>query len=285
MRDQRINDVHTNVLRALGDNLRRHSVALVDLNGWRDRRFEDGSGVLVAIDARLFVATVAHIIPANPEKRIYSVPPEATALDAERLPILRHGKTGWPDVGFLELDPRLALSMLGKEAIGLDRISLRGPGDTNHPCFLFAYPFSLIRNPRCAGTGGASFKGVCYSNIPITPTDWPSVGSNDHTPDQAVDIFLPYDEEEELCYYEENEGDGRITPPHGMSGGGLWQGTSAGGGLWSAEQAQLFGIQSRWGKDKKYIRACQIVHWLRLLYKNYDDLRPTLSRTFPGLAP
>ena len=125
---------------------------------------------------------------------------------------------------------------------------------------------------------------MCYCNAPIKPANWPNVSSADPASDQAVDIFLPFDPEEEMWHYEEDEENDNLPEPRGVSGGGLWQGTLTKVELWNAEAVRLFGIQNRSNEQEKYVRGCQITHWLRLLYEHYSDLRPVLIAAFPELA-
>ena len=282
-RDDRNNLLFDTTARAVIDNLSKLHVAFVDV---REKPERVASGVLILVEGHLFVATAAHVIPTSPETRLAFASRTTRDLEPGRPAVLRYGKhaSGWPDVGFLELAPETALSTLTKEAIGLERITLRGPGDPDQRCFLCGYPSELIRLSRPSKhVGHLSFKGMCYTNTPISPTRWPRVSSADHPTDPMVDIFLPYDQAEEMCYHEENEGHDRLEEPCGMSGGGLWQAAPCENNVWSPEQAQLFGIQSAWSKERKYVRACQMAHWLRLICDHYSDLRPTLVERFPDL--
>ena len=99
-----------------------------------------------------------------------------------------------------------------------------------------------------------------------------------------MDIFLPYDSEREIWYDQENEGNANLPEPRGAAGAGLWQGSSTKVEHWNAEEVKLFGIQSPWNEKDKYVRGCQIIHWLRLVRDSYDDLAPTLVKAFPGLG-
>ena len=74
----------------------------------------------------------------------------------------------------------------------------------------------------------------------------------------------------------------KLVAPGGTSGGGWWQGENV-DSVWSAEKICLIGIQSTFNEQKKYIRGCQIHHWLRLLHKNEPKLRKTLKKAFKGL--
>jgi hypothetical protein len=273
--------VNTNDSWAVAQNLSRHTVAFVDVNKPLEKMT---TGVLVGIGGHLFVATAAHAVPSQPGDRLSFIVP-TKAIDAGALPILRCGRNEWPDIGFLELDPAGALSVLRKEAINLDRISLRGPGHPKCRCLLFGQTSELIRTePTAPSQLHLKFRPMCYSNAPIKPEKWPSVSSADPASDRGVDIFLPFDPEVETWYYEETEGDDTLPEPRGVSGGGLWQGSPTKVELWNAEGVQLFGIQSRWNEEEKYVRGCQIIHWLRLLHEHYSDLRPALVAAFPKLT-
>jgi hypothetical protein len=276
--------VNTNDSWAVAQSLSKHTVAFVDLDKPLDRM---SSGVLVSIGEHLFVATAAHAVPSQPGSRLSFVVPQARAIDAGALPILRCGKieSGWPDVGFLELDPALALPVLGKEAIDLGHISLRGPGHPECRCLLFGYASEMTRTEQAdPSQPNLTFRSMCYCNSPIKPENWPNVSSDYPASDNTVDIFLPFDPEVETWFYEESEGYANLPEPRGISGGGLWQGTLTKVELWNAEAVRLFGIQSRWNEKKQYVHGWQIIHWLCLLYEHYSDLRPALVAAFPELA-
>jgi hypothetical protein len=276
--------VNANNSWAVAQNLSTYTVAFVDVNKPRERMT---SGVLVSIAGHLFVATVAQAVPSQPEDRLLFVVPKTKAMDAEALPILRCGKSQseWPDVGFLELDPAEALPVLRKDVIDLDHISVRGPGHPECRCLLFGYSSEMVPTEQADPSQlHLTFRPMCYSNAPIKPENWPKVSSADPASDPTVDVFLPYDPEEEKWYYEENEADANLPEPRGATGGGLWQGSLSKVELWNAEGVQLLGIQSRWNEKEKVVRGWQIIHWLRLLHKHYRGLRPALAAAFPELA-
>ncbi|MHB8900578.1 MAG: hypothetical protein ACYC6Y_17635 [Thermoguttaceae bacterium] len=167
----------------------------------------------------------------------------------------------------------------------MDRISVRGPGHPECRCLLFGYPSEIFETEQTDPSQlHLTFRPMCYSNTPMEPENWPHLSSTDLAPHQAVDIFLPYDPEKEMWHYEESEGDNNVIEPRWVSGGGLWQGSQTKVELWNPEEVQLFGIQSRWNGKGKYVRGCQIIHWLRLLHEYYSDLRPALVAAFPELG-
>jgi hypothetical protein len=276
--------VNTNDSWAVAQNLSKQTVGFVDLDKPLERMT---TGVLISIDGHLFVATAAHAVSSQPGGRLSFVVPKSKEIDSGTLPILRCGKmeSDWPDVAFLELDPAEALPILGKEAIGLDQISVRGPGHPDCRCLLFGFPSEMTRSEQAdPSQPHIAFRPMCYSNAPIQPENWPVEFRADPTSDPAVDIFLPYDPEKEMWYSEEERGKDNLIDPRGASGGGLWQGSSTKVELWNPKEVHLFGIQSRGNEKEKYVRGCQIIHWLRLLHEHYSDLRPALVAAFPELA-
>jgi hypothetical protein len=273
--------VNTNDSWAVAQSLSKHTVAFVDLDKPLERM---NSGVLVRVDGHLFVATAAHAVPSQPGGRVSFLVPNNKAIDAGALPILRSGTiaSAWPDVGFLELDPAETLPVLGKEAIGLQQISLRGPGHPECRCLLFGYPSEVLQTEQTEPPEvHLACRPMCYSNAPLRPEHWPKASAADPASGEAADIFLPYDPKEETWYCEEKKGD--LPELRGVRGGGLWQGTQTKVELWNAEAVRLIGIQSRWDEQKKYVRGCQIIHWLCLLHEHYPDLRPALLAAFPEL--
>jgi hypothetical protein len=275
--------VNANDSWAVAQSLSRHTVAFVDLNKPLERMT---SGVLVSLGGHLFVATAAHAVPSQPGGRLSFVVP-TKAIDAGALPILGCGKieSEWPDVGFLELDPAGALPVLRKEAIDLAQISLHGPGHPECRCLLFGQTSEMVRTEQADPSQlRLTFRPMCYSNAPVRPENWPNVSPADPASDRGVDIVLPFDPEEEVWYYEGDQRDDNLPEPRGLCVGGLWQGSQTKVELWNPEEVQLFGIQSRWNEEEKYVRGCQIIHWLRLLLEHYRHLRPALVAAFPELG-
>ncbi len=279
-REQAVHNI--NAIEAVSLNLRWFSVAFLNIS---KEEMPVSSGVLVHLGDHLFIATAAHCIPDHPDKRLAFISTEIGPIKTQILSIRQHGKivSKWPDVGFLELDNTDILSFLGKKSIGLDRLGIGRCGDPNRLCYLYGYPAALVKTKRGQTAIDFDFTPMCYTHVPIQPDKWPQLSTDDPESSRMVDIFLPYDHDEEMWQFKNDAEENKLVDAFGTSGGGLWQGNSNGDQVWSAETIQLIGIQSRWSKKKKYIRGCQIIHWLSLIYKHYDDLRPMLLRSFPGL--
>ena len=197
------------------------------------------------------------------------------------MPYLRHGKveSGWPDVGFIEITSADALTFLGKQAIGIDRFAVQGCGNPNRPCFLYGYPAALVRTQGGQTTPDRIFTPMCYMPTPTSPERFPEVSSGDPGTDRALDIFVPYDQSENMWHFENSKGDVQLVDAPGISGGGVWQGTSGEGQVWSPGHRSTYRHPKSLESEQKYARGCQIVHWLRLIYEQYGDLQPLLSGT------
>lgn len=279
-RDQALKN--TNAIEAVSLNIRNFSVAFLNIS---KKEMPVNSGVLVHLGEHLFIATAAHCIPNHPDKKLAFITTEIGPIETQKLSIRQYGKieSKWPDVGFLELDNTNALRILGKQAISLDRIRIAGLGDPSRLCYLYGYPAALLKIKQDKTALYYNFTPMCYTHVPIQSDNWPGVSLNDPKIDKMVDIFLPYDHDEELWKFKNDAAENKLVDVEGSSGGGFWQGYSKSNQIWSAETIHLIGIQSRWSKKKKYIRGCQIIHWLSLIYMQYDGLRPILLSSFPDL--
>lgn len=81
----------------------------------REKEYATASGTLIEIGSRVFVATAAHVIKANPQGRLWLVKRRGSC-ESEGFPSFvdyhRHPK-GHPDVGILELDRSVAAGYFG----------------------------------------------------------------------------------------------------------------------------------------------------------------------------
>jgi len=120
-----------------------------------------------------------------------------------------------------------------------------------------------------------------YPNSVLAVDEWPTVPNDAVPPKRTVDLFIPYDVTEEMIVDRRGSGN-RLPNPKGASGGGIWQGTGPlKGSLWHVGKVKLIAIQSGWDEKRKYIRGVQIKQWVRLIERDYPDLRelPQIQRT------
>jgi hypothetical protein len=186
-----------------------------------------------------------------------------------------------PDVGILEIDSDSLRRCSDANPCTPDRIQLCGAGRPNRLVSLLGTPWkSIVKESRGNELG---FKAVplAYSTGVLGIAEWPTFLA-DPAFDESIDIFLEYPAGPDRCTRLDSCEPIELPPPEGMSGGGLWdQGFAQ--GLWSPDEAFLFGIQSAWFYKRRYVRAIQIVHWLRLVYEKYPDLQSELDSQFPNL--
>jgi len=275
--------LNTTVCSAAASNLAYCSGAFLDTAALdRATAIPVASGTFVAIQDRVFFATAGHCIPTKPRNRLSFVTRSTTNIRDTILPIVGFAKSADVDVGYLELSLE-SLAMTGKTPIALDRIGVRGAGEQNRLAFVVGFPSELVgqtiqplprSGPRLID---CDFKLMFYTHLPLPPKSWPDTKP---TPSESADLFMRYDKEETLWRFPGQADGDTLADPDGTSGGGWWQGVNCDGQLWHPDRVQLIGIQSSWHKGSKYIRGCQIAHWLRLLYEGEPELRPALTARF-----
>jgi len=242
------------------------------------------SGTLVCIDDRLFVATAAHAIPHNPNAGNLWLLSKRRKYPFEEgvLEFLRHKKASGLDVGYLELEPGNAGAYLDCKPCPVEQIGLLGPGRERRHIILAGAPCEHVKIETRGLQPGIVAVLKPYITTPLMPEEWPAVAAGDRQPCEAEDIFLDFPREGVTDF---GTG-GRFVcqTAEGYSGGGVWDLGFEPGDLWHPENIRLFGIQLRWHPENRYLRAIQITHWLRLVYRDYPDLRDCLEGHFPELT-
>lgn len=241
------------------------------------------SGTLIAIENRLFIATAAHTIPQNPnggrlwvlgEKRQYP-------FNTGALEFIRYKKAQGVDVGYLELDPDNATNYLECQPCPIERIRTLGPGREQQPVALVGTPNEFVNH----GKGPTPKRMIPVVKPFLTESvkfeDWPDVTPTNSLPKADIDVFLEFP----------REGVAELVTnvplvfetAKGYSGGGVWDLGFESKSLWQPTEVSLFGIQSKWDPTRRYLRAVQVIHWLRLVHDDYPDLQPVLKKLFPAL--
>jgi hypothetical protein len=261
------------------ENVYRYTVAYVYPTS--DGGVDGASGTVIQIGPRLLLATVGHAVP----KSIKSVAlvKKAGLLTPESLTyVTRRMVSSSADVAVFELEPN-AITRAGLEAIGLERIHDGQTGSPNFKARLIGFPKSWIvaKNPL---PGLKRFHGLGYGCEPIEPSRWPAIGVAEDTFDEGRDIVVEYSHDT-IDFGRKLDVPPGVPDPFGMSGGGIWQRTVAvpADEIWTAEGLCLFGIQSSWLDKKGYLKAVQIIHWLKLVADEYPELRAELQERFPRL--
>jgi hypothetical protein len=165
-----------------------------------------------------------------------------------------------------------------REFCTLKNVALRGYGRENRGVLVVGAPAEHAKITRDdAKTATYKANVMTYWTVPFLPNEWPTVPAGAEPANPEVDIFLNYPEDEVT---EDGVTPFNLPHPGGMSGGGIWDQEMFQGELWDPNAVKLIGIQSRWDENGRYLRGVQIVHWLRLVFRDFPDLRSTLLETF-----
>jgi hypothetical protein len=260
----------------LADTKRDYSDAK-DLSRWKF-----GSGTLVTIGGHYLIATAGHVIPEKPIGRLWLITHQMTIVKDALPDFPSFGKHPDLDVGFVEIHPEaISKCFPNNEMVTLDNVAPRTVGRPAGSVLLVGSPGEHV---QCSMSGVREMtivpKGMPFRTIPLQPADWPSLDvPRDGRPfDPTVDILLDYPETDRV-----RVDGGPLLPlpnPEGMSGGGIWDQQLVAEEVWSPNALKLIGIQSEWWEKGRYLRAVQVLHWLRLIYARFPDLRDELLAVF-----
>jgi hypothetical protein len=190
-------------------------------------------------------------------------------------------------VGFLELDP-IVVNDMGHEVLPIDRVADLGSGDPN----------SLATLVGCSGESmilqqnGIQRGAIDSINLqPIAPDDYalrlePLLDTAPPA-NSSRDVFLDYRGVDNYAFWTGRTD--RFPAIPGMSGGGIWDWHRAPpDSLWQVDKTRLFAIQSsQWcdsAAKKPYLRATQIIYFLKLIYDYYPDVQSLLGARYPRIA-
>jgi len=243
------------------------------------------SGTLVEIGDHFFVATASHCVhtPLSPSR--YWILGDRPHYKSDGIPVIiaGYGMPGdRPDVGILEVDWDSLARHSTKTPCPIERIQIAGIGRPNRIVSLVGSPGQYVEPESRGEARGFKSVVISYSTVPIGASEWPTFGANPPL-DQNIDILLEYPGGVDHTTRLDTGAALELPHPGGMSGGGLWDQGFDTGTMWSTDNAFLFGIQSAWFPNRRYVRAVQIKHWLRLVHQHYPDLRAELDQRFPDL--
>jgi hypothetical protein len=247
-----------------------------------DNSITIASGTLVSISDKVFIATASHAVTGLVGNEVYTFYSGENGSAVSEAPILKVGKIpgDYPDVGYLELGTNEALEYLKETACPLHRLAIYGTGRPLRPVMLVGNPGEYVKEKEDAEEEATGLvpTTIGYFTVPLLEPEWP-----DNTDlDPAIDIVLEYPDTPALQF--ESDESIMLPDPRGMSGGGLWDYGFEDKAQWTKKSAKLIGIQSCWYKHLRYAVVVQIIHWLKLIYSDYPDLRPIFEENFSGLS-
>lgn len=208
---------------------------------------ELGSGVLLTIQGRHFVASAAHCIQSNPLIQI--MPTSPNLLASVETKTLRPIRSGWHedyDIGWVEIvDPAC-------ESVGWEQM-FYSPDLFTGQVHVLGYPNSELRidiQKKESLFGLCTFStGVIEAMPDYLKLHYPVTGSKY---DEALGAWSP-------CAFP--------TTPKGFSGGGVFAVTKSVVGALEVYQYKLVAIQSCWLERERYVKAIPIT-WLCDLLKS-----------------
>jgi hypothetical protein len=251
-------------IRAEGDYLSRHSIALVlrDPAG----RPGIGSSTCVKIVSHYLLATAAHNIKDVDDASIDLR--AASELSRSRLSFVARScspsRLAPPtDIAWIELDERTALQNR------LQFIELRdlqvAPGQTReHPFIIQGYPWASVQGDLEHG-----------SQLDLESTMALTMAA------QAEQLPRPLKEHEFAVEYpprDEQDTPMEAPEPHGVSGGGVWRQSRHDEQLvWSPERTWLVGINTGWFRQSRVLYCTRIEAWLELVATDFPDTVEVVS--------
>lgn len=170
----------------------------------------------------------------------------------------------------------------GLEPVDLDRIHDGRTGCPTVKARLIGYPGQWV-TPLKSLPGVQGFRALSYGCEPIEPSRWDAVSKKAGL---SPDIHVVVDYGDDHVTF---EGGGLVSAdapnPRGMSGGGMFQPPkpTKAKQIWNPADMCLFAIQSSWLDEVGFLKAIQIIHWLKLVAEEYPDLRSELQSRFPRL--
>lgn len=243
---------------AMRDHLHHRSVALL-LEDEAGQVTEVGSGTLIEIGGRCFVATVAHNFDNRQMRQVGVCPYGDVGHYSHLTPKnIAWGRRDDSDLGWIELHPNSATSMQpwGSVFVPLDRIRV-APMGKDQPMYLLGQPSEFIKSLTIQGKPVVGLRA-----LPIfVPTVDVQAGG-----DPARDIYLMYPERLPTTH-----GTMELPRAFGLSGSGIWAVNPRSDGFWSPDMAQLVAIQRSW-REWEWLRGTYVSEWLLMVKEDVPEL-------------
>lgn len=254
-------------------HLRRMSVGMIDI-GYDEYPFS--SGTLIDMYGHLLIATAAHCIPSDPNRRLWILSDLPRKAEDGLLGLVWHQRNPVVDVGFVEISAADAKDYFSDKAYcSPERLSTDCPVTDSVLVTLVGNPARRAAADHKTRTLAAKCDAYASGTIPMN--QWPIVPSTERPSDCTTDLFLDYPEQ---LHNIQLSATIDAFSPVGFSGGGVWSQNLAKERMWSPEAATLIAIQSSWQERLGYLRATQVIHWLQLVWRSYPDIRPQIEKQF-----
>lgn len=227
-----------------------------------------GSGVLIEVAERLFVATAYHCIKDEPVIVVGGMAFREGHLPPAQVRILN--KSGEPDldIGFLELEQGKRIVTGGEHTACHLSQCLLYPTPIGQIVFVTGWPeHDRVMRP------GIMDSTLCVYGADVEAMD------DDNLYFEFSKQTLQYDPATRRDEVRERKS------PHGYSGGGCWGIVKCPEGelYAAAKTCRLLGIQAGWMKSTRRCRIPLIKHWVRLLARNHRELHEPIMEAMKPL--
>jgi hypothetical protein len=227
-----------------------------------------GTGVLVGIKDRLFVASAAHCLWSNP---LLIMDHSEFPIPCDPTPFVNRGRVGNRDIGFLEIKNDLSVARLSIESLCPNPPPiLPDAGKPEHrPTWIVGFPVDevVIKPTRRIKLAMNNF-----STHPVQVTE-----------DEYRYVYpLVVGTQQE---WNDTVNERSLNTPHGYSGSGVWvvNELPSDSLILPQNMLSLYALQSSWGEAYRVLHCIPIRHWIKLVYDSYTDLRELLAKQFPFL--
>jgi hypothetical protein len=230
---------------------------------------EVGTGIVVDIGHRRFIATAGHVINRRPyvvlgPDFVAETPHDPTAYLA-----IKHRED--LDIGYLEIPSDAKQTSCPFESL------INDPPPANTLLLLIGHPVHAPGSLQETALRGGRVLGLIRTAHGCTIEE---VHEDRYVFSFSKDIvdFNPHT--------------GRLTEgtpyisPHGFSGGGIWARRNyetIPGLMHPGNMFRLYAIDYSWIDLKRKLNCVPIRYWVRLVYDNYPDLRDEILTRFPNI--
>ncbi len=247
-----------------------------------DKVFAVGTGVVIEIGHRTFIASAGHVLSKNPRVMFGENP--AFDLDAPATKFLNRDYRDPPDDDFSEIP------MTRKLDIGF----LEVPNNSHHTACYFKSltdieppPNTLamiVGHPIDAPGSLADPRWNTGRYFEIVRT------AHSGAMKEVRDEKYVFDYSKDVLNLDATTGymagAKGFRSPKGFSGGGLWGQRDLGaieGLIYAGSRYRLFGLDYAWSSTRREAFCVPIRYWVKLVYDNYPDLRAIIKEQFPKI--
>lgn len=265
-----LDEAELSAIAAVGGQVAKQHTCMVAKDGGKPMLL--GSGTLVQVGDRTFVATAKHLFKDIRDDELIAL---YWSEDDQRDGTYR--KT-------ITYDEKLDLAVVPMSAeippcgVSMENLDLDCPCGQNSLFVVSGVPGEKFSTDDAARTVIVGHWSAGLAGLPEKA--WPR-DIEGRPPSSEVDVLMNYTERFAL---DANGEPMRQVDPHGLSGGGIWSVPAQAQGVWSSTEAKLVAVQWAVERDKwRFLYATRIKHWLRLLASTFPETRQHIRQVCPDV--